>query len=517
MGVFSKIKKIVMKSTATKLATAAVVVAVLGGGVAGIVYANVVNSAEAVVGRAFLTVFSQGESSGEAVFGFKALAEALHAQGTELGLEAVVEEIPLDIGSGAITVPNAGASLVFRTNTAKESNVDLEVKVANTSLISGKLYADEKQLQLTVPKLSKSILAVNYGSETFKEDLKNCYLVDYAGIPQATLDKVLEYLPEDTEAEETSHVEDIQQKLLELLFSGLQDNFAETELKKAGKTELTVGEEMLKCKTYSTTVYRGNVSDFLYEYTLSVKNYIKELAAEQEITAEEVDYAFYKLDTAVGYIRNAITDVEVTYYVYEDRLVQMTADWGMDWTLEEPEPGRLWVTLATTGNPWENMQFILDLPIHRDSAETEIPQQIEIDYQQLTENTEDVYAVDFQVLYNEKPLLLSFDFEKLGGEFVVFVKDARQSLEVNGVINELEKGRKISLEVDDYTYIEGDYTEEQELNISLYVKVLEETVGVLAENPKDALAMTEADVTALEEEIIANVYMLALRIMGLMQ
>lgn len=517
MGFFSKLKAVITKSTATKLATAAIAVVVLGGGVAGIVYANVVNSAEAVVGKAFLTTFSMEESAREEVFGLNALAGAVRQNGSELGLEAVTEEIPLNIGFGSVTIPNAGAKAVVRINTARESNVELEIKAANTSLLSGKIYADEKQLQLTVPKLSKSTLAVNYGRETFKEDLKNSYLVDYAGIPQETLDELLEYLPEDTESAESLQAENVQQKLLELLVSSLQDNFAETELKKAGKTELVIDGETMECKAYSATIYRGNVSDFLYEYTLAVKNYIKELAAGYDVTALEVDYLFQNPEEAINDIRNAITDVEVFFYVKENRLVQLTADWGMEWTLEDPEEGSFTITFAAIGNPLENMEFTLDLPIHRDDAAPEIPQQVNIDYTLVTENTEDIYAVDCQIVYNEEPLQLSFDYEKLGGEFLVFVKDDVQSLEVNGVINELEKGRKISLEVDDYTYIEGDYTEEQELNISLYVKVLEETVAPLADNPMDALMMTAEDVEALEEEITTNVYKLAFSMLGLFQ
>lgn len=514
MGFFSKLKAVIMKSTATKLATAALAVAVLGGGVAGIVYASVVNSAEAVVGRAFLAAFSQGESSGEEVFGFRALTEALHAQGTELGLEAVVEEIPLDIGFGSVTIPNVGASLVIRTDTAKESNVDLEVKVANTSLLSGKVYADAKQMQLTVPKLLNSTLAVNYGSETFKEDLKNSYLVDYAGIPQETLDKVLEHFPEQSKMLD---MEKIQKDLLEMLLTSISENFAEVELEKAGKTELSQGDEVWNCKVYTSVVYKGYVSDFLYDYSFAVKNYVKELAAEYGLDETEVEYAFYSIDKVIHEIRGFITDVTVALYIHEERLVKLTAKWGMDWTLAETEEGSLEVTLAKEGNPVENMQMALVLPIHQDANTPEVPRQMELDYGRVTKNTEDIYSSSWEIVCNEKPMSLLFEYEKLDGEFELLAKNDIQSLEVNGVINELEKGRKISLEVDDYTYKDGDYTEEQKLNISLDVKVLEETVTPLDGEPLDVLAMTEADFEKLGDEIMNNVYKLAFSMLGLFQ
>lgn len=514
MGFFSKLKAFVMKSTATKLATAAIAVVLLGGSVAGIVYANVVNSPETVVARAFLNTFTRAESAMEEVFGLMALTENLKTQGTELGVTASVEEVPLNLGIVDLTLPNAGAGFVVRTNTAKESTLDVEVKVANTALLSGNLYFDEAQLQLMVPKLSKTVFAVKHGSETFKEDVKNSYLIEYTGISEEVLDEILDYVPEEKKKPD---VQEIQKKLLEIFISGLKENFGEIELGKAGKTELTVDEEVLECKAYSTTIFRGNVSDFLYEVTFQTKNYIKELAAEYNITEVEVDYVFQNVDKVVQSVRNSITDVNVTFYVKEDCLVSVQADWGMEFVLGEPEEGYLDVILATNGNPLENMKMNLGLPVHQEESTPETPQRIDMDYERTTVNTEDGYAMDVQVLCNNNPFALSLDYEKLSGEFVIAVKDAAQSLELNGMINELEKGKKISLEAEKYTYTEGDYTEEQDLNISLYVKTLEGTVAPLSEEPVDVLKLIKEDVEALEEEIMGNVYKLAFSLMGLMQ
>ena len=64
--IFAKIKGAVLASTATKIATAAVAVTVLGGGAAGLVYADVFTSAEHAVEKA--TEKMDTESSYEEIF-----------------------------------------------------------------------------------------------------------------------------------------------------------------------------------------------------------------------------------------------------------------------------------------------------------------------------------------------------------------------------------------------------------------------------------------------------------------
>lgn len=514
MGFFAKLKNAVMKSAATKLATAVVAVAVIGGGTAALVYANVNSSAEAVLGKAVAATFVMQESSAEETFGLRALSAAFKENGTELGVEASIEELPLNLGMGDMTLPNVGARLILRTNTVGESNLDADVTVANTALLSGKLYADKNKVQVTVPKLLKDVPVMYYSSETFNEDVKNCYLVDYLGIPQETLNEILELLPENTEA---LNKEEVQRKLLEILVSCIGDCFAEVDLEKAGKAELTLGDEVVTCKAYSATIFSGYIREFLNNYMLLTKNYIKELAAGYDVTELEVDYAFYEVEKAIQFLRNSISDVDVVFYVHENRLIRMRADWEMEWTLAEPEAGNLEVTFARSGNPMENMRLALTLPIHGDMTASEVPERLELACNVTTENTEDIYSVEWQAVLNEEPLQLSFEYEKLGGDFVLAAENSVQLLTVTGAIGELEKGRKIGLELEDYVYVEGDYIEEQELNLSLYLKVLEETVAPLTGKELDVVKLTEEDVAALEEEARANVYKLVFSMLGLFQ
>jgi len=117
MGLLKKIKQMVTASTGTKIATAVIAVALLGGSVAGIVYAVAAGNPAAVVGKAVVATFTGKERAGEEVFGFKALAEAMIKNGSELEAEAELEEIPLNCpgvtqlpGLRIICSPNEGAT-----------------------------------------------------------------------------------------------------------------------------------------------------------------------------------------------------------------------------------------------------------------------------------------------------------------------------------------------------------------------------------------------------------------------
>ncbi len=516
VDLFGKIKEWITKSAATKAVAIITATIILGGGVVSLVYAGICNSAKVQLGKAVTVTFATEESAAEKTFGLGELLAAMKENGTELGIEASVEELPVNVGMGEVTLSNVGIGMVLRTNTLGESNLNADVNVMNMALLSARAYANKEKVQVTVPKLLKDIFSVNYRSETFKEDLENCYLVDYAGVSQEKLKEILEIFPERTENTECPDAKEIEKRFYEILFHCITDNFEEVELKKSGKADVMVEDEVLNCKVYSAEIFRGYISDFFSEYTLLTQNYIKELVKEYGITALEVDYAFSKLNQAVRFIRGFITDVTVDFYVSENRLVKVRVDWGVEWYLNEQE-GCLELTFAASGNPLENMQLELVLPIHEDNAKPEIPKRLEFSYQVTTENTENTYSVEYRVQYNGKPMRLSLNHEKLGGDFILVVKNGIKSLAITGAIGELEKGRKIGLEVKDYVYAEGDYTEEQELNVSIYLKVLEDTVTPLKGEERDALALTEADVAALKEEVIVNIYKLAFSMLGVLQ
>ena len=134
-----------------------------------------------------------------------------------------------------------------------------------------------------------------------------------------------------------------------------------------------------------------------------------------------------------------------------------------------------------------------------------------------TNLTEDDFSVDMEVNVEEEEAVLSFDYERLGGEFTAVFKSDDESLELTGAIGELELGKRIGLELYDYVYQETEYQEEQELNAKLYLTVLEGEVLPLDGEQQDVLQMTKEDFDALGEEISGNLMWMLFSMMGLFQ
>lgn len=522
MGFFSKIKNAIMASTATKAAAAVVMVAVLGGTVAGLVYGGVFTGAEAAVITAAMNTFNGQTETGEEIFGLRELSAALQEQGAELGVEVTLPELPMEeLGLSGMTLPNAGFQLTARVTPQDTVSTTLDIKVANTTLLTGNAYLDRNQLQVSVPKLSGSVLALNYSDAAIEEQINASYAAKYLGLTKEQTEQIVDHLPKQTEPVST---EEIQQKLMEIVVEAYRDNLADkgiTKFEKAGKEELHDNNLVQKCKVYTATMDARYFMEFIYEVTLRTKVYCKELCAAQGIEESMAEEWFHPVDTAVHQLKLGMQDtITWTFYACEDRLVRICGNWTIDWVDEVgscTRPGALELVLAPEGNPLENMRFYLDTPVHYDDSITSVPQSIELKYQVVTENTEDSYCVKYNAEYNEEPLDFEFDYEKLAGDFVLKVADHARSLTLTGAIGELEKGRKIGLELDAYKYIEGDYTEEQELAVSLSVKTLDKEVTPLTGTQQDVLQMTEADFAALEKEISTNITWMLFGMMGLFQ
>lgn len=509
MGFFRKLKKLITASTGTKIVTVALVLVLLVGSLAGIVYVSIAKRPEVVVGKAFVKTFISEEGTLEEVFGVNTLRNLLETRGMEFGVKAKVKDIPINAGFETFTIPNATAGVVFRNNPKGESNVDLELKVAGTSLLKGNVYVDATQVQVKLPKLMDSTLAVNYGSETFKEDLEDSYLVDYFGISQNVLDLIPDHSGKQSEESGKNREQE------NLLLTCLKNNFSEVKLEKAEDTFLIVGTENLKCQLYTMVLAKGDVSGFLYEYSLGIKNYVKEIATGYRLDETEVEYIFQNVDQLINEIRGAISDIPVKIYIYRDRVVKMTMDWEMNWLLEQPVAGGLEWNFAADGNPTENMQLALCLPLHREDTMEDVPQCVDVQYGVITKNTADHYSVTAEATYNEKAVSFSFDYEKTAGEFICQIAYGTTVLELNGVFKQVEKGKKLSFEIEEYKRTQDGLAEEQELEIEVYLQAPETAVSPLDNTPSDVLKMGQEDFAAIGNEMKENLYKRIFGMLGL--
>ena len=519
MGLFAKIKHFIMASTANKIATALVAVVVLGGGIAGVVCLAGASDAKAIVIKAAVSTFTGHPSAGEETFGWKALSAMLKEKGAEISADVSFSELPIgDLGLGDMTLPNAGLELVAMVNPQKEVRAVLNAKAANMTLLSGDAYVNQSLLQVNVPKLFKSALTINYAHPDIEQQMKDSYAAEYVGLTDAQIEEIAEYLPKQTTPVAK---EEILEKMAEIIASNYNAYLGDAEFKKAGKEELQNDEETLKCKVYLAEADGRQVGQFIDMTWFTVKEYFKELAPNYNITPEQVEKAFGNSGTLAYQIKSWLRGpVTVKFYVWEERIVKISADWTMERFVDAgttTEPGNMVITFVKEGNPLENMYLDLHTPIHQDVTVTNVPQRIDFTYQTVTEYTEEEYAVSYSASYNSVPYYLALKYESLSGDFECKAEAGEESLFIFGVVNNLEKGQSISVEADRYKYKDGDYSEEEALNVSISVKGLETEVKPLSGTQQDVLVMTESDFDALENEITKNVTKLLFSMMGLFQ
>ncbi|MBR6643404.1 MAG: hypothetical protein IKL28_07070 [Lachnospiraceae bacterium] len=464
MSLFRKRKLKSAASTGAK--TVAVVFGVVAaiGGLAGIVYMVLFSNAKIVLGRAFLNTFVTETMACADTFGDGVLLQNIRERGMELESDIWLENIPLDIGLGEISLPKIGMEVDVCTNSKRESAVGLEIKVAGASLLESNAYVDSEQIQLNVPKLSDTTLALEYGSDSFREDLKQSYLVEYMGISETVLDEWFEYGQEPAEPPDT---EQMNQELLEMLLAALQENFTGLKPKKAGKAEISIGKDTRKCKVYTLVLEKGRISGFLYDCTDGLKDYIKEFAKQFQLDETEVEFLLSRADGVIRDIRASVSDVTITFYVSKSRLVKMTTEWNMSRVLGDSEEGSVELEFAVTEHPLENMKMKLSVPIPQDPGEPF--HRVNLEYAIETEHTKDTYEVKCKAKCNEKQLSLSFDYDKTKSDFKFQVQSKHWELKLNGSIPESE-------------------TEIRQLDNA----------------PSDVLAMNRGDFEALLEEIKQN-------------
>ena len=503
MGIFSKIKGAIMASTATKVATVAVAVVVLGGGAVGLAYAGVFTSAEDAMERAYQTMQEAEPPVYEEVFGWNALRTAMEEQGCETGTEIMLEELDASsLGLTGMKFPNVGATVVSRTDKDAKTSLDLGLKMAGTTLLSGSIYADEAQIQATVPRLFSSVLTLNCGSEHFKEDVQNSYLVDLLGIDKEELEKVLEPVPEDFNVVRflKEHGENIQ-KLLGVYVTLSQG----TEYEKAGKQEIIIADEPVKCKVYTAMVSDEAVAEAVEVVLPIVNEYMRGfytgLSPEEAVllgTYEAFESVY------IDYYKN-IRELQATIYVYENRIAKQE----ITFTVED-ENGCLDIWYALSGNPYETMEFSLELPVPEREA-------LAVTCDITTNMLEDVFSTALVMTVDGVEMSMDMTYETLSGEFEVCGETEPYSMTLIGVVDELEKGKKIGLELEQIVVKAEDESETLPLDITLYLKVLEESVMPLSGEQKDVLKMTEEDFTALGEEITGNIYEIIFGMFGLFQ
>ena len=533
-AVFGKVKAAVMATTATKIVTATVAVAAVTGGTVGMVQADVFTSPEAAVEEALVAMSETEPPAYEEVFGLTALLAAMQESGVEAGVSLDLKDVDAsELGLGDITLPSVGFDVKYRgdfANKAHDALVDL--KVANTTILSANAYADDKQVQIAVPKLFEAVLGVNYGDSDFLTKLKESYLLEMAEIAPEDLDALVNG---PLSGMDMTAILEATKELQEKMLSLQTASFEELEYEKAGKEEIEAyNDETVKCKVYTADIPKEYIEKQIDVMADEMLNYLHAFfdavgLEEMGLDMSEYDEMFAELDTTLDTELDKffapMENIRMTYYIYKDRIVKLKITWTLGEATAEGEntdtaptedvtaeaeseavaqEGLLEIIYPMEGCITDNFEYYMVLPIEGEETQ-------EMHYVFSTTNTEEVYETGYTATLGEgQEVMLKFTYEKLGGDFDVLVsvtdEEVDLDIELTGAIGELEPGKSIGFELDTLKMVAGDVNEELEIGFSMYAKVLDGTIAPLSQETTDVLTMSENDWTNLVMEAVFSVY-----------
>lgn len=526
-AVFAKAKAAVMATTATKVITATVVVAAAAGGTVGIVQADVFTSPEAIVEEAVLAMNETEPGAYEEVFGFTELFQAMKEKGMEAAVKMNIEELDgSELGLGDVTIPNVGFDLRYRGDFANKLHDALvDLKLANTSIISANVYVDAKEVQVAVPKLFEAVLSVDYSDSEFLNKLKESYLIEMAGIAPEDIEAIAESPLADMDfAAIMAAATEFQNKIMAMQ----ADSFEELDYKKAGKEDVTSMEgEEITCKVYTADIPKEYIEEKLDLVMAELMIYMRTVMDSFDFESMGIDTAEYEemftemeteMDAAFDELFSNMENIKVTYYLYKKHIVKQQVTWtlgagetesaegeaaepaeGEADTTETAEVGMLEIIYPVEGSMYDNLEFTMILPIEGEETQ-------KMHYVISTENTEEVYAIEYNATIEDENVVMAFTYEKVGGDYVALMSAEGVSIEIEGAIGELELGKSFGVELDSIRVTEGDFSEEVEIGLSVYVKVLDSVIEPLAEETKDVLTMTANDWNGLAMEIMMKIY-----------
>lgn len=496
MGFFAKIKNLIMTSAVTKIATGAVVVVVLGG--TGLALANTVAKPENVLGTAVVNTFFKGTPAFEKVFGLTEFAEAAEKTGAEMRMEVAVKNIPLDsLGLGNMILPSAGFLVEAKKNPNGKEAGTFAVNVADTPIASVNLYADEKQMQFSAPELFRSVLSFPYGEDMLEEKLKASYLSELLLLTEEEIELLADSLSGKTEVISQDETE---QEITKILLECYEKHLEGTTVEKLDKEEVSVMDEVLKCKVFEIRMDAQKVNAFMKEFVARTIAYCKETYAGQFAGTEE---AFEALEEELPDWEPALQDeVIIKCFVTKGRLV----DAVIHVTAANNQPCSLEMQMAKSGYAFDNMYLALH-----------VPEDVFIEMELITENTKETYAVEWQMSADEQALKMSFDYDKEGGDVAAVVSIEEITVEIEGIIKELKKGELLDAEADKFTFSNGTMTVSQEVDAPLYMAVKETEILPLSGTQVDLLSMTEDDFNALVEEMSTSLTGKLFQLLGLLQ
>lgn len=516
-AVLLKVKGAVMATTATKVATAVVATTIVVGGAVGVTQTEVFASPEKKVENALESLFENEESAFGELFGWKEFFKSISKKGVEVESGIQLENLPLDaLGIDGLTLPKIGLDAGLRFD-VKKKQIDARfgAKVADTTLLSAYVYADEERAAAGVPELLEGYIGANYADSEFAQKLKESELAEMLG-EEFTI--MLETITESLEtAKDSENSKEMQKELIEYL-KALKEKkdelFDSMEAEKADKAKVVVGDETISCQEYKATFGPEEVELFLtalIDETMAYYNtYIEENAAAYDETAlEEVRASAEELKEELEewkeLLKDQIAATTLRIYLSGKRLIM--ADLCVD--LKEEVSLNLNALFAPEGNRYDNMDLFLDI-----SGYGETVRLFELTH--VTENTEESLSSEWALwIEEEETVRLVSMYEKEEGDFYfgILIPDADVEFALEGVLTIPKKGSEFAFELNDIMI--SEYGDEMHLGFQtdFSVKVLEEEITPPEEFKWDVVAMTAEDWEDLISEVTGNLYSLGMKLL----
>lgn len=446
-------------------------VAVLGAGAFGVSRMMAKDPKEVVI-DAFKNVYGEEQTYPmEEIFGFREMAEASYTTSVEAGMTLVLDgcsEIQVDRYKGL------GMTLDEKLDRDNQKfSVDLAAIYNHMDLASMNLYYGDDTLMLALPELVDQVFVADLG-DGLADRVKNSPtlgpVMEQQGVDVEGLFAYIRDLMETAQSQQSADPYGIQ-GAWERYREGCkaQENFkAALTVEKAGKGQYQMGGQEVKCSGYQVHISKDSIisflrtsSDFFLEDEELKEAYLKNLrtgtkllefmGTGETLSAEEMQQEAYdsireQAENMISQLDQGMGDVDMTVFV--DKKGRLAALDGTTTLVQEDGtnvPVNFSATLEGGAYLTQNAQASVKLEL------PEEPLELKLEKTGLYDGKELDSAYRFLCKDVQVRLIGHYTVEggayELRGEVAVEGQD-QGSLEVRGVVDQLEKGKSIHLDMD---------------------------------------------------------------------
>lgn len=519
------------------LAVAVVILAVVSVGALAFVKWSVKDPKEVVI-QAFENIWPKDQVlPSEEMFGFKEFSESALTADSDGGFT-----LKLDSCSEPSINQFAGSGLRFQAKSDKKnrkSSLNVGVIYNGMDLVNLNGYYGDETSMVSIPELSGRVFTLDV-SDGLGERIANApylgKLLEEQGVDISILSSYFsEIVAQADRIEKEGKAPFDFEALMKRYKEGCkaQENFkAALTVEKASKGTYTMNGKEVSCQGYEVLISKDSMieflrtsSDFFLQDETLRQDFLNQMESTvrmtelmgggfsgmampsaKELQEQSYDEAKKGVEEMIRYLDGSLSDVRMTVYVDRkgnlaavEGSTQMNleerADISFHWELQ----GGSYLTQNFKGNVIvQKGEEALNVDVIRESSYNK--KQLVDDISVNIHFPDDVY----KVAYNS-----SYDSES--GDFQTSVGLENQGIQVveasmSGVIDQLEKGKLIHMDIDSLEFGAMDHYVNMALSGEYYYKPLEGEITPLEGETMDVLAATESDWKDVGTEIMLNAF-----------